>query len=650
MPDLTRFKLKDIPEKTEYVIGFPGGVNKLQDESLIKDEELSVMKNAILVVDGVQKRGGTSNFGSDSGSRVYGGSPFYTSASSANRWMIREGGTSLQYYNGSNAPTNISGATMTTSLRTEFAMARDALYVENGTDNLVKVTISTTPVASVFTALTTPTNVAISNQGSAGSTSYSYRVSAVNAQGETLAAVTVTTTTGNATLSTTNFNRVTWDAVSNATGYVVYGRKSTALNGIGETKLSQTGTGVLTYDDTGADTPSSTILPPEGNSTGGQKGTMIIYALSRLFIAGDSANPSRLHYSAGGTQIEDFSSAFGGGWIDISKNDGDEITGIAFFQNKIIVTKHRSVWQFSFTTTGLPSLEMITNEVGCESFRTIRIVNNNLWWLAKKDGRAAVYSVGNVQNYFNALRTTEQSLKISMGSHLDSVNLAQLENACAYYFRNQYILAVAQGDSTTNSRCYVHDTRFNAWVGYWDGINANAFFSYQDSSGVEELYYCSETTGYVIKMFTGTDDNGTAIAWQIQTKNFNQGRFDQYKIYRNPIFWFKDVSNGSITGYIVTDGLFSSGSFTISPLVSGVGFGFDTFGTIKFGTSAGAATSTANSDQPMEIIINKVARSIKYQLDDANTASSFKFLGLSYRWTLLEGKPLPATNRIRLSS
>lgn len=651
MPNLNRFKLKDIPEKTEYIIGFPKGVNKLQDESLIANEELSLMKNAILVVDGVQKRPGSINFGSSSGSRVYGGTPFYTSAASDNRWMIREGGTALQYYNSSNVPTNISGATMTANLKTEFAMARDALYVQNGTDSLVKVVISgSVPTASTFTALTTPTNVAVADQGTSGSTTYSYRVSAVNAQGETLASVSTQITDGNATLSSTNFNRITWDAVSGATGYVIYGRKPSAQNGIGETKLSQVGTGVLTYDDIGADTPSITLTPLEGNSTGGQKGTMVIYALSRLFVAGDPSNPSRLFYSAGGTQIEDFSSAFGGGWIDISKNDGDEITGIAFFQNKIIVTKHRSVWQFSFTSAGLPSLEMITNEVGCESFRTIRIVNNNLWWVAKKDGRAVVMSVGNVQNYFNALRTTEQSLKISMGSHLDSVNLAQLENSCAYYFRNQYILAVAQGSSSTNDRCYVHDARFNAWVGYWEGINANSFFAYQDANGNEELYACSDTTGYVVKLLTGTDDNGVAIEWQIQTKNFNQNLFDQYKIYRNPIFWFKDVANGTITGYIINDGILNSGQFGISSLISGIGLGFDVVGVMIPGDSEGSSTTSTNSDQPMEIIFNKVARSIKFQLDDDNIASSFKFLGLSYKWLLLDGKPLPATNRVRLTA
>lgn len=641
-------KIKDIPEKVEYIYGFQKGINKLQDDSLIDDNELSVAINAKLVVDGVKKRDGTLNYGSSSGSRVYGASAFYTSASSNNRWIIREGGTSLQYYNASKVPTNISGATMTTGTRTEFVMARDTLYVENGTDPLVKITISGgVPTATTFTALTTPTNLTVTQNGTTGSTRYSYRVSAYNATGETLACTSVAITNGNATLTSTNNIGLSWTAVASAVGYNIYGRKSSADNGIGETKLASVTTN--SYTDTGSDSPSTIFTPPEGNSTGGQKGTMIIYALSRLFVAGDSANPSRLYYSGAGTQIDDFSVAYSGGWVDVSKNDGDSISAIAFYQNNIIIFKHRSIWKFSFTSTGLPQLELITNEVGCESFRTVRIVNNDLWFLAKKDGRAVVMSLGNVQNYFNALRTTEQSLKISSGSMLDSANLAYIGNACAFYFRNLYILCLTGSGSTTNDTCFVFDTRFGAWVGKWTGINANAFFTYTDSSGNEELYYCSETTGYIVQMFTGKDDNGSAIAWKIQTKNFMQNLFDQYKIFRNPIFWFKDVSNGSITGYIISDGLFSSGSFNITPVVSGIGAGFDIPGTFKAGDSLGAATSTTNSDQPMEVIKSVNSRSIKFELDDTNASSDFKFLGISYRWLLLEGKPLPATNRVRLA-
>jgi len=643
MPTI-KVPIRDIAEKTEYLLGFPKGVNKLQDESLIDDHELSEMINAILVVDGVKKRGGTANFGSSSGSRVFGASGYYTSA--GNRFLIREGGTSLQYYNSAGVPTAISGATMTAGQRTEFAMARDTLYVENGTDNLVKITVSGgVPVATVFTALTTPTNLTVTPTGTTGSTKYSYRVSAFNNTGETLACLSVGITNGNATLSTTNYNKLDWTAVAGATGYNIYGRKAAADNGIGETKLATVTTN--TYNDTGVDTPSTIFTPPEGNSTGGQKGTMIVYAMGRLFVAGDASNPSRLYYSGAGTQIDDFSTAYAGGWVDVSKNDGDSITAIYFYQNALIVWKHHSIWRFSFTATGLPQLELITNEVGCESYRTVRMVNNSLWFLAKKDGQAAVYSLGNVPNYFNALRTTEQSLKISAGSYLDSANLSQLGNACAYFFRNYYILCLAQGDSTTNNRCYVFDARFGVWIGYWTGINANSFFTYTDGNGNEDLYYCSETSGYVVKMFTGSSDNGAAIPWKVVTKNFNQGYFDQAKIYRNPVLWFKDVTGGSITGYLIHDGVFSSGSFNITPLVSGIGAGFDRPGTFMAGDSLGASTTSLKSDQPMEIITTKTARSQKFELDDNSTSSDFKFLGLSYKWLLLEGKPLSPENRIR---
>lgn len=637
---------KDVPERTEYIYGFKG-LNALQDKSLIDDHELAYAQNAAMVVDGITKRTGTLNFGTASGSRVYGGSPFYTSASTNNRFVIREGGTALQYYSGT-TPTNIVGATMTTAKRTEFAMARDTLYVENGTDPLVKVAVSGgIPAATTFVALTTPTNLVVTATGASGSAHYSYRVSAFNTTGETLACVSVAITNGNATLTSSNYNALTWDAVASAVGYVIYGRKNTTDSGIGETKLSQVTTNA--YNDTGVDTPSTIITPQEGNSTGGQKGSMIIYALGRLFVAGDTSNPSRLFYSGAGTQIDDFSTAYSGGWVDVAKNDGDSISAIKYYQNHIVIWKHRSIWQFDFTSSGLPQLQLVTDEVGCESFRTVRIVNNDCWFTAKKDGRAVVMSVGNVQNYFNALRTTEQSLKISGGGNLDAANLAQLSNACAYYFRNQYILSLAHSGSSTNNRCYVFDARFGVWVGYWDGIAANAFFAFTDTNGVEELYYCSEVTGYVVKMFTGTDDNGAAVPWKIQTKAFMQGFFDQYKIFRNPIFWFKDVSGGTITGYLITDGAFTSGSFGISAIVSGIGFGFDRWGRIAFGSSTGAATTSANSDQPMEIIVTKIARSIQFELDESSGSASFKFLGLSYRWILLQGKPLPSSNRIRLA-
>lgn len=117
-------------------------------------------------------------------------------------------------------------------------------------------------VESVFNAesltaidtIGTPSGVAVSNVGTAGATTYGYRISAVNSVGETLASSSTTTATGNASLSSTNFNRITWGKVVEATSYKVYGRTN------GSELYMATVTGCQ-YDDTGAVTTPSGALP-----------------------------------------------------------------------------------------------------------------------------------------------------------------------------------------------------------------------------------------------------------------------------------------------------------------------------------------------------------------------------------------------------
>jgi hypothetical protein len=108
-------------------------------------------------------------------------------------------------------------------------------------------------------ALTTPTGVAVGNQGTAGTTTYGYRVSAVGGNGETLAAAEATTTTGNATLTGVNFNRITWSAVTGAGGYNIYRSTGGATQG----KIGFSPAGVLTFDDIGL---AAAGVVPTGNT------------------------------------------------------------------------------------------------------------------------------------------------------------------------------------------------------------------------------------------------------------------------------------------------------------------------------------------------------------------------------------------------
>lgn len=79
------------------------------------------------------------------------------------------------------------------------------------------------------TNLVVPTGAALSGVGATGgSTTYGYRVAAVNAKGTTLASTTVSTAVGAATLDGTNKIVVTWAAALGASSYKVYGRTAGA--------------------------------------------------------------------------------------------------------------------------------------------------------------------------------------------------------------------------------------------------------------------------------------------------------------------------------------------------------------------------------------------------------------------------------------
>lgn len=119
-------------------------------------------------------------------------------------------------------------------------------------------------------ALSTPTGVIATPAGAGGTLAagtYSYRVSATNANGETLASTAVTAVTTGATSKVT----VGWNAVvppagaSAVTGYKVYGRTGGA-----ELLIATTGAGVLTYEDTGSVTPAGAL--PTANTTAGAVG------------------------------------------------------------------------------------------------------------------------------------------------------------------------------------------------------------------------------------------------------------------------------------------------------------------------------------------------------------------------------------------
>lgn len=645
MPDQFISKVPDEPEKSIYSLGFPKGLNSIQDKTLVHDKNLILAYNVMLVVDGVTRRyGSTKQFDEAGATKVWGISPFYNKTT-ATRRFVRIAAARLQYLNGS-VWTNVA-ATVYTNIKTRFVQATNRLYIHNGTDAL---TYYNGTAITTYTALAALSGLTVAAQGTLGSTAYSYRVSAFNQNGEGAAVAAVSISNGNATLSSTNFNKLDWTAVTNATGYNIYGRKST-----GFTEVYMATVYTNTYNDTGADTPNTAKLPPGDNTTGGIKAEMAIFTGGRQYAAqvteGTTLYPTRLYYSGTINNIDTFNSGeLGGGWVEVSANDGSEIVDIKPFDNGVLVFKTNSIWKFYFTTAGLPALQEITKSHGGVSFEGSQAVDNDYIFVGQKEDRIAVFTIGFQADYgATSIRTNEISIFIS--DSLTNVNRVYLENIATFYYDSKFAFTYTRGTNTENDNGYVIDTRFGGWVN-WDGdpMESVMYAVYDDGTDAK-LYGASKDDGFVIELMRTTrNDNGVAYKSSVGTKFHNVGLFDVDKIFRNPVLWFKYIEGGTITAEVWTDGTRFQGSATLSSSSSGAGAGADLPGSFLPGSMYATVTvSNPNADIVRELTLIKIGRSIGFYIVDSTLNTNWLFMGFHIPYTPLIGKPLAGTEKVRVS-
>lgn len=510
------------------------GLNKLVAATKIRKDELSEASNVILVELGSpSRRPGSANYGADTGgSSTTMLAPFYKSDGTSRITKIEDG--LFKYANAdASSYSTISGASFPSGGITNYAITNDILYMSNGYDPLTKFNGTT---LARFATLSTPTGVSVSRGASlvSGTNTYSYRVSAVNNVGETLASSSQTVqtdkqreywNTDQTSLDDNYTVDVSWTKVTGASGYNVYG----VIQGR-ETYLDHVdGEEVTTYTDYGYKTPSSVFDPPAGNTTDAPKGKYIKEFKSSLLIGGDPDNPSRLYYSAGLDLPDSFLISDGGGFIDISKNSDDGyIKGIGIYQNKAIIFKERSVWQLDFTESIIPSLANIVKGIGCVSHRTIIPVENDLYFLGRKPGGGpAIYVLGNEPNYLNVLRTNELSARIR--PVLQTLIASNYESTHAMYIDARYTLFFAEGNSAVNDKAAVYD-RERLGFTEWEDLQAGHSMVFYEEDGDEKVLFVDESDNRVSELSSlYGDDKGTPISWMMRTREED---FDSPFLYK----------------------------------------------------------------------------------------------------------------------
>jgi len=140
--------------------------------------------------------------------------------------------------------------------------------------------------------LNPPTAGTVTPTGTPGGTAYAYTIASLNATGGVGQSITnITTATGNASLSATNFNHIAWTASSGgATAYAVYGRTAGSLTLLGIT------TGVV-FDDIGQTGPT----PPDWIPTAPQTGASLPSWLITTISSGASTTTLTLAANASNT-------------------------------------------------------------------------------------------------------------------------------------------------------------------------------------------------------------------------------------------------------------------------------------------------------------------------------------------------------------
>jgi hypothetical protein len=622
---------------------FSDGLNSYLRETEISRKEMVTAKDLMLVGAGVPtKRWGSADYfltGSNATGMVRGMRGLYQSDGTNELVALSDHGYLVKKANASY--TILTGASWASGYDAQMTQLNDTIYVVDGNKEITKYDGTN---VTRFTELTQPGGLSATNlSGVSGTFTYSWRVSAENDVGETLATTAVSLANMPQEPSDT-LVRLTWTTsspASSVTGYVVYGRDPG-----NESWLARTESGTLLFDDYGTLEPSLIAEPPTADTTGGPIAKYMIRHDNRLVIAGVSGNPSRVMFTGKGGNSEKFHWSQGGGYIDIDKNSGDDITGLGVFEESIIVFKENSVWEMQITnielgdyTLAYPVAIPITHSHGCISGKTIQAVENDVFYLSR-DG---VYTLGYEESILNALRTNEISVKIR--DFVQSMSYADLQAASSSYIDKKYTLSFPSVKKTM-----IYDRERVAWTGPANTpYQINNWYTYKESDGTEQ-WLAGTDDGFVVEFDSNyKNDRGTAFTTELKTKKEDYGSWGSFKNIDDLMMLFRDIS-GTVNVEIIVETRDGSTNiaknFSISTSSTDSGWGSSQWGDNQWADSDEAASASDITEYVRRVIMRETVRSIQLRLTTSMSTDDYELLGISVNAKAMGRGSLPYSYNI----
>ncbi len=607
---------------------FIKGLNTILRDNEIDKQELAQAQNLILIGRGIPtKRWGTALYfqaGNATGS-VRGLAGYYKSDGTNELLAITDDGF-LTKRNGTSF-TRIAGVSWASGNTAEMAQLNDTMYIVNNQRNLVKYSA---PTLVGFATIAPPVIISATNLSNAsGTTQKAYRISAIGQVGETLASAEFLLGGQPAQLGDPagGVIRLTFTGSSTASlavGYNIWGRDSGNERFIAS--ISPTAT---TYDDNGDAIPREFTFTPTADTTGGVVSGDVIRHQDRLIFTRIKNEPAKVLISGRAPFNERFDVGYGGNFIQIEKDAGDNMQKCLSFRDRIIALKQRSIWQITLTTTQIgnffvtePVAQLITASHGCIAPKSAVAVENDIYFLS----REGVQTLGYQANYVaDQLRINAISTKIK--PFFDDLTITQKETAVATYFKKKYILTFPGLNQSI-----VYDTERAAWMGPWT-TDGRVFAIYTDSSDNEHLLFGDDTSVNVNEYSdTFATDSGTAIETILKTRREDFGDWTSFKNLKDLFFEFKNpqgTTNIDIRIEKENGSEASADSFSIATAPTGnSGWGADIWGTTLWGNSAQGGSATDYAQLIKWRRLQRIARNMQITIRTMGTNDLYELLNI----------------------
>ena len=437
---------------------------------------------------------------------------------------------------------NRTGSIILTGTNWIGSYIADAFIVGNGVDEPIISTLGS-DIQTIQSAsqIASPTIIQVTVVGTPGVTAYTYTITSVTGRGEAPNVGAGATATGNATLSSTNYNQISWVGITGALSYNIYKFVGGVYLLIGNTTAS-------TFPDTGQAT--SAISPPVTNTAFNTPNDWNLNGQPEGFaVLARGRNQHLIAWRKNAVWAAAYGSVTD--WFKTNDAFSFLVQGGEDNSIKAVVTLFDFTVMFSptnaFVYSGSSAADLTQSKIlhtGCVSPYSIVPVGDDIyiWSQFGPTTLSRILQGADVQ-------TTAMAVKVNPLVY-DQTNRSTWNKIAGWHdIRNQrvcwaYPSTVSAANDMVLVWCYTivqPDGTKGAWTKFTGWSVVNAITSASTSN-----IYGATPSGSIAQFHTGTTDAGAAILW-----SYKSAWYDLRTWLKKRMIWLNLVMDAAYT-YAVT--------------------------------------------------------------------------------------------------